>query len=158
MLGPPSTLAEIFRHTCLQSGLQNVQNWLFSHFPVQIGLFRGGRGGPRNFFCIGILLFLLLMSPCKISNSYDIPLLGFSNGSKKKRKEKFPLVPMGVLAPGSAHARPSARPPIDTSGNFPPPVSAEWPSAFKTVKIGLFWGVGGAPEIFFLLEPNIFVS
>ena len=43
---------------------------------------------------------------------------------------------MGVLAPGSAHARPSARPPIDTSGNFPAPVSAEWPSAFKTVKIG----------------------
>ena len=25
---------------------------------------------------------------------------------------------MGVLAPGSAHARPSARPPIHTSGNF----------------------------------------
>jgi hypothetical protein len=25
---------------------------------------------------------------------------------------------MGVLAPGSAHARPSARPPLDTSGNF----------------------------------------
>ena len=25
---------------------------------------------------------------------------------------------MGVLAPGSAHARPSARPPIDTGGNF----------------------------------------
>ena len=47
---------------------------------------------------------------------------------------KFPLAPMGVLAPGSAHARPSARPPIDTSGNFPAPVSAEWPSAFKTVK------------------------
>ena len=31
---------------------------------------------------------------------------------------KFPLAPMGVLAPGSAHSRPSARPPIDTSGNF----------------------------------------
>ena len=28
------------------------------------------------------------------------------------------LAPMEVLAPGSAHARPSARPPIDTSGNF----------------------------------------
>ena len=25
---------------------------------------------------------------------------------------------MGALAPGSAHARPSAQPPIDTSGNF----------------------------------------
>ena len=32
---------------------------------------------------------------------------------------KFPLAPMGVLAPGSAHARPSAQPPIDNSGNFP---------------------------------------
>ena len=42
--------------------------------------------------------------------------------------EKFPLAPMGVLAPGSAHARPSARHPIDTSGNFPAHVSAESPS------------------------------
>ena len=33
---------------------------------------------------------------------------------------KFSLAPMGVLAPGSAHARPSAEPPIDVSGNFPP--------------------------------------
>ena len=31
---------------------------------------------------------------------------------------EFPLAPMGVLAHGSAHARPSAEPPIDTSGNF----------------------------------------
>ena len=35
---------------------------------------------------------------------------------------------MGVLAPGSAHARPSARPPINTSGNFPAHVSVESPS------------------------------
>ena len=41
---------------------------------------------------------------------------------------KFTLAPMGVLAPGSAHARPSAQPPIDTSGNFPAHVSAESPS------------------------------
>ena len=34
----------------------------------------------------------------------------------------------GVLATGSAHARPSARPPIDTSGNFPAHVSPESPS------------------------------
>ena len=32
---------------------------------------------------------------------------------------------MGVLAPGFAHARPSAHPPIDSSGNFPAHVSAE---------------------------------
>ena len=39
--------------------------------------------------------------------------------------DKFPLAPMGVLAPGSAHARPSAQPPIDTSGNVSAHVSAE---------------------------------
>ena len=39
-------------------------------------------------------------------------------------KYLIPLAPMGVLAPGSAHARPSTRPPIDTSGNFPAHVSA----------------------------------
>ena len=32
---------------------------------------------------------------------------------------------MGVLAPGSAHDRPSAQTPIDSSGNFPAHVSAE---------------------------------
>ena len=31
-----------------------------------------------------------------------------------EKLKEFPLAPMGVLAPGSAHARPSARPPIDT--------------------------------------------
>ena len=42
--------------------------------------------------------------------------------------QKFLLTPMGVLAPKSAHARPSAQPPIDTSGNFSAHVSAESPS------------------------------
>ena len=37
---------------------------------------------------------------------------------EEKQSLKFPLATMGVHAPGSAHARPSARPPIDTSGNF----------------------------------------
>ena len=41
------------------------------------------------------------------------------------KEVEFPLAPMGVLAPGSAHARPSARPHIDTSGNIPAHVSAE---------------------------------
>ena len=42
--------------------------------------------------------------------------------------EKFQLMPMGVLTPGTAHAKFSARPPIDMSGNFPAHVSAESPS------------------------------
>jgi hypothetical protein len=33
-------------------------------------------------------------------------------------KQEFLLAPMGALAPGSVHARPSAQAPIDTSGNF----------------------------------------
>ena len=40
---------------------------------------------------------------------------------------KFPLTPMGVLAPRSAQARPSAQPPIAVSGNFPARVSAKSP-------------------------------
>ena len=35
---------------------------------------------------------------------------------------------MGVIASGSAHARPSALPPIDTSGNFLAHMSPESPS------------------------------
>jgi hypothetical protein len=44
---------------------------------------------------------------------------------KIQQNGQFPLAPVGVLAPGSAHARPSAQPPIDTSGNFSVQVSAE---------------------------------
>ena len=40
-------------------------------------------------------------------------------------QQQFRLAPMGVLAPGSAHARPSARPPIDTSEKISAHVSAE---------------------------------
>ena len=49
---------------------------------------------------------------------------GFSE-KNETLSEKFPLAPIGVLAPGSAHARPSTRPSINTSGNFPAHVSAE---------------------------------
>ena len=45
-----------------------------------------------------------------------------------KKDNKFPLAPMGVLTPGSAHARPSAQPPIYVSRNFPAHMSAESPS------------------------------
>ena len=44
------------------------------------------------------------------------------------KPNQFPLTPMGVLAPVSAHVGPSAQPPIDMSENFPAHVSAELPS------------------------------
>ena len=40
----------------------------------------------------------------------------------------IPLVPMGVLAPGSAHVGPSAQPPIGISGIIAAGMSAESPS------------------------------
>jgi hypothetical protein len=33
----------------------------------------GGRGGPRFFLGVGILIFLLLRSPYKIAKPYDNP-------------------------------------------------------------------------------------
>ena len=45
--------------------------------------------------------------------------------SEPTPKIKFPLAPMGVLAPVSAHAGHSAQPPIGTSENFPARVSAK---------------------------------
>ena len=53
------------------------------------------------------------------------------NSRTKPKFNEFPLTPMGVLAPGSAHARPSAQPLIFMSGNFPAHVSAESPSKFS---------------------------
>ena len=41
---------------------------------------------------------------------------------------KIPLAPMGVLAPGSAHARPSALPPIKASEKFSAHMSSKAPS------------------------------
>ena len=83
-VGSPSTLAEIFRHTCLQSRLQTSPPTLQNSSEVselydkpfldifEISLLSGqnrvnwgGKGGPRNLFLIGIFHFVLLGSPCK---------------------------------------------------------------------------------------------
>jgi hypothetical protein len=43
---------------------------------------------PRNLIFIGILLFLLLRTPCKISLAYDNTFYGFNNGTKKRKEEE----------------------------------------------------------------------
>ena len=92
---------------------------------------------------------------------------------------------MGVLAPVSVHAGPSAQPPINTSGNFPARVSAELPSNISPnplevisevselynkpfldflslanfpVKIGLIGGKVGVPQFFFDWNLTIYVT
>jgi hypothetical protein len=64
---------------------------------------------------------------CKVKVELKV-VLSNSKFHEYKLKEKIPIAPIGVLAPGSAHNRPSARPPIDTSGIFTPHMSAESPS------------------------------
>ena len=49
------------------------RNGPFRLFPAQNRLFGGSRGGPRSLIFVGILLFLLLRSPCKISKLLDKP-------------------------------------------------------------------------------------
>jgi hypothetical protein len=59
-----------------------------SPFSGQNRIILGGKGGPQNNFFIGILLFLLLRSPCKNLEPYDNPFWGFSNGGNKKKENK----------------------------------------------------------------------
>ena len=59
----------VFRSLCKIPKLQHKPFW--EKWPI-LAIFRpksaflGGRGGPRNFFPIGIFIVLLLRSPCKI--------------------------------------------------------------------------------------------
>jgi hypothetical protein len=58
---------------------------------------------------------------------------------------------MGVLATWSAHARPTARPHIDTSGHFPVRVSAESQSNISANPSEVIISI-------LVWNPNIFVS
>ena len=93
-----------------------------------------------------------------------------------KTSMKIPLVPMGVLAPGSAAAWLSTQPPIDTNRIFLAHMSAKSPSKIspnplevissfgtlgqllKKKKNGKVRGVGGVPEFLLDCNPNIFVT
>ena len=55
----------------------------------------GGKGSLRNMFS-AILIFFILKSPCKMSEPYDNPFFGCSNGSK--REKKFLLVRPALLS------------------------------------------------------------
>ena len=68
---------------------------------------------------MGPLLYKLLEGQNYMKNEMMI-----MKGTLEKY-EKFSKAPMGVLAPGSAHARPSAQTLIDMSRNLPALMSAE---------------------------------
>ena len=55
----------------------------------------------------------------------DIQKIMKENIREMKFIWKFPLTPIGILAPGSTNAAPYAQSPIDMSRNFTPYISAE---------------------------------
>ena len=64
---------------------RNSQFWLLSALNR---LFQGAQGGPRNLIFIGILIFLLLRSPCKYLKSYDKSFLEIEQTTERRRREK----------------------------------------------------------------------
>ena len=64
-----------------------------------------------------------LVQPCRPGNLGIV----YPGQLELKLETKFPLTPMGVLAPGSAHARPFPRPLIKMSGNLLAHMSAKSP-------------------------------
>ena len=133
----------------------------FGLFPPKIGVFRGV-GGPPEIF-IGILLFLLLRSPCKNLKFYDNPFWcksrgrSHNNNHKRKKYLKFPLAPMEVSLPVSGGV-PQKNFPLDSSyfcylgahakfqncsTNPSRRNSPFWPFSAQN---RLFWGVGRSPE------------
>jgi hypothetical protein len=59
-----------------------------AHFPVKIGLFGGEGGVPKFFFLIGILIFMLLRSPCKELKTYDNPFWGFEQRYQEQQQQE----------------------------------------------------------------------
>ena len=83
--------------------------WLWNH-----GTFGPGKFGTNDFWTKGLL------DPYTLGPN-EFGTMGLWDHSNMETWRKFPLAPMGVLAPRSAHAQP----PIHTSENFPPHMSAE---------------------------------
>ena len=77
---------------------------------------------------IQLMMILIHKSETAQATGLDAVFKDNKDPTVYQTEETIQLAPMEVLAPGSANARPSAQPPIDTSGNFPAHMSTESPS------------------------------
>jgi hypothetical protein len=83
---------------------------------------------------------------------YDNPFGGFEQRYQEqeiKKNRLIPLTPMGVLAPESAHARPSAQPPIDVVVQL---ITLSTPTR---VEVELGWGCGWAVTVKSILTAQL---
>ena len=130
VLAPPSALAEIFRNACLQSRFHQV-----SPFTGRNRVNSGCRGDPSNMFFIGFRIFLLLRRP------WEIPKLAFGGpgGSPKFYFHWNPNI--FVTQEPLQNFKTLEQTLLGETAHF----------CFCPPKIGFFGGLGGVPEIFFLL-------
>ena len=101
---------KVAQFECLRSTLQNIAQ------PLELSEL------SHNIFYQTIIQFVQFFV-----QSFP-PMLSSSSIENIRMSWKFLLMPMGVIAPGSAQTGPSFRPPIDMSVNFPVHMSAESPS------------------------------
>ena len=126
--GPGSTLLLIPPSVCV----------LTIYRPRWVGTRPKGKWGQR------VRLYMHVRTSCSVESvCYDFCLITNSCCGPGQTIQQFqvsrilwtillgqniniPLAPMGVFAPGSAQARPSARAPINTSGNFLAHLKKQW--------------------------------
>ena len=129
-----------------------------SPFSAQNRLFWGARGGPRNFFFIGIFIFLLLRSPCKKLKSYDKPLYGFEQRHQQQDKKKKINLPK-IVAYGTFRRKSSYFCFLGAHATFQ---NCRTNSSGRNGPFRLLSaqnrGLGGVPEFFFDWNLHIFVS
>ena len=124
----------IIRNKSKMSSKQQTKYILFFSFILYFPIITYNSNISKSWFdCEYVIMwpYMGLTSTLKtahIGGSFSILVLSAQNWEELQEYLKFPLAPMGVLGPGSAHARPSAQPLIDTSGNFPVHVFAKSPS------------------------------
>ena len=83
------------RSPCKNSDPYNNPFYDFSLLSHQNRFFLGGRRGPRNFvFFIGILIFLLVRSPCKIS---EFNHFGEKSNMGREKERRTKAVNSGYL-------------------------------------------------------------
>ena len=154
-LSPPSTLAEIFRHACLQSRFHQI-----SPFSGQNRVNWGCRGDSPNIFFFGFLIFLLLRSSCKISKLQNKPFWEKQPISAFVRPKSAFLGGLGGSPKFYFHWNPNifvTQEPLQHFKTVEQTLLGETAHfGFCPPKIGFFGGLGGVPEIFFSLESSYF--
>ena len=156
--GPPSALAEIFQHTCLQSRFHQI-----SPFSSQNRVNWGFRGDSPNIFYIGFLIFFFVtQEPMQNSKTvaqtlmgetahfgFCSPKIGFLGGLGGSSKFCFHWNSnIFVTQEPLQNFKTLEQTLLGKIAHF----------GFCSPKIGFFGGPGGVPKFYFHWNPNVLVN